>query len=141
VAVVLGSTGLPISQAALAEAVRRADGGVIAVVSIARIHGYAFGFPNPGLLPNKKERQQQRELVEATVSSIEKRGGQADGQVVVTRNAAKAIANVAVRRRASSVVTDAAHTSRMRRLVEGDPVAALGRRLGRRGVQLTVVEG
>jgi nucleotide-binding universal stress UspA family protein len=55
------------------------------VFSIARIHGSAYGFPSPGLLPNKREWQEQRDLVAAAVKALRKRGLQADGEVVGTR--------------------------------------------------------
>ena len=44
----------------------------VSVFSIARVHGTAFGFPSPGLLPTKREWQEQRDLVA--------RGGQGAAQ-------------------------------------------------------------
>lgn len=57
----------------------------VCVFSIARIHGTAYGFPSPGLLPTKREWQEQRDLVAAAVKALRKRGLQADGEVVGTR--------------------------------------------------------
>jgi nucleotide-binding universal stress UspA family protein len=57
------------------------------LISIARVHGTAFGFPSPGLLPTKREWQQQRDIVAAAVKALRKRGLEADGQVVGTRKA------------------------------------------------------
>ena len=57
--------------------------------SIARVHGTAFGFPSPGLLPTKSEWQEQRDLV-ARGQALRK-GLQAEGEVVGTREAAARI--------------------------------------------------
>ncbi len=57
----------------------------VCVFSIARIHGTAYGFPSPGLLPTKREWQEQRDLVAAAVKALRKRGLQAEGEVVGTR--------------------------------------------------------
>ena len=61
------------------------------VISIARVHGTAFGFPSPGLLPTRREWQEQRDLVAAAVEALRKRGFDAEGEVVGTRKAAKRI--------------------------------------------------
>jgi nucleotide-binding universal stress UspA family protein len=61
------------------------------VFSIARVHGTAFGFPSPGLLPNRREWQEQRDLVASAVKILRKRGFEADGEVVGTRKAAARI--------------------------------------------------
>ena len=58
------------------------------VFSIARVHGTAFGFPSPGLLPTRREWQAQRDLVAAAVEELHKRGFDAEGEVVGTRKAA-----------------------------------------------------
>ena len=61
------------------------------VFSIARVHGTAFGFPSPGLLPTRREWQEQRDLVAAAVKALHKRGFDAEGEVVGTRKPAKRI--------------------------------------------------
>ncbi len=61
------------------------------VFSIARVHGTAFGFPSPGLLPTRREWQEQRDLVAAAVKALHKRGFDAEGEVVGTRKAAARI--------------------------------------------------
>ena len=63
----------------------------VSVFSIARVHGTAFGFPSPGLLPTKREWQEQRDLVAKAVKTLERRGLEADGEVVGTRKAAARI--------------------------------------------------
>ena len=47
--------------------------------------------PNPGLLPTKKEWTEQREIVAKAIKRLKRKGLQADGHVVGTRNAAKRI--------------------------------------------------
>jgi nucleotide-binding universal stress UspA family protein len=85
--ILLASEGRVIPAAAIDFVAKLAAPGQAAVniISIARIHGTAYGFPSPGLLPNKREWQQQRDLVAAAVKALRKRGLQADGEVVGTR--------------------------------------------------------
>jgi nucleotide-binding universal stress UspA family protein len=61
------------------------------VISIARVFGTSLGFPNPGLLPSKREWDAQRLIVRETVSALKKAGFAATGQVVGTRKATKRI--------------------------------------------------
>jgi nucleotide-binding universal stress UspA family protein len=129
VAVVLASTGVPFGEDAIRAAAERAAGAAVAVVSIARLHGYAFGMPNPGLMPTRKEKQQQVDLVEQATRRLEGWAVACDGQVVISRNPAKAIARVAARRGAGLVVLQAAAGGGLRRLAEGDPARRLRRRL------------
>jgi len=93
------------------------------------MHGYAMGMPNPGLLPTRKEKGAQEDIVAAAIRRLQGWGVAADGQVVITRNPAKSVAAVAVRRAAGHVVLQAPASSRWRRVVEGDPVRSLRRRL------------
>ncbi|MDT7564078.1 MAG: hypothetical protein QOE32_7573 [Pseudonocardiales bacterium] len=130
VAVVLASSGSPISETAIDRASSLADGGATAVVSIARVHGSAFGLPNPGLLPTRREREEQRAIVAAAIEGLAHRHLEADGHVIVTRNAGLAIARLARARGASHVVLQASPQGRFRRLLEGDPARALRRGLG-----------
>jgi hypothetical protein len=137
VAVVLATPGRPVSAASIEAAARLAGGAAVTVVSIARIHGSAFGLPNPGLLPSRREREEQRGIVSDAIDALARRGCHADGQVVTTRNAGKAVANVARIRGARHVVLEPARQGRLRRLVEGDPTRAIRRRLP--GVELVTV--
>jgi nucleotide-binding universal stress UspA family protein len=91
--ILLASEGRPIPDAAITcvvELARRSDASVH-VFSIARVHGVSFGFPNPGLLPTKPEWREQREIVAKAIKRLERKGIEADGHVVGTRNAAKRI--------------------------------------------------
>ncbi len=91
--VLLASEGRPISEDAVTAAYKLAKptGAKIKVMSIARIWGSAFGLPHPGLRPTKSEWQAQRDIVEAAITSLEKRGLDVRGEVLGSRNAAKAI--------------------------------------------------
>ena len=132
VGVVLASTGVEFTEEAIraaADASREAGNAAVAVVSIARMHGYALGMPNPGLLPTRKEKAAQEDIVSAAIRRLQGWGVAADGQVVITRNPAKSVAAVAVRRHAGQVVIQLHGAGRLRRLLEGDPVGSLRRRL------------
>jgi nucleotide-binding universal stress UspA family protein len=91
--ILLASEGRQFSDAAVAQVLdlaRRWDASVY-VLSIARVHGVAFGLPNPGLLPTKREWDEQREMVGKVVKRLQRKGIEADGRVVGTRNATKLI--------------------------------------------------
>jgi nucleotide-binding universal stress UspA family protein len=87
--ILLASEGRAIPADAIDFVAKLAAPGRAAVniISIARVHGTAYGFPSPGLLPTKREWQEQRDLVAAAVTALRKRGLEADGEVVGTRKA------------------------------------------------------
>jgi hypothetical protein len=129
--VVLVPMNGPAGPAAVSRAVRLAAGGKVAVVAPLRIYGSSFGFPNPGLLPTRQEKEEARRAVELTIRSIEQAGAKADGQITATRRPAKVIASAARRRGARCVVIDTAPAGAFRQMIEGDLAAAVRRRLGR----------
>ena len=91
--ILLASEGRDISDAAVARALelaRQFDASVY-VLSIARVHGVAFGLPNPGLLPTKREWDEQRAMVRKVVKGLRRKGIEADGRVIGTRAATKKI--------------------------------------------------
>jgi nucleotide-binding universal stress UspA family protein len=91
--ILLASEGRAIPSEAV-EFVARLAGpksAAVSVLSIARVHGTAFGFPSPGLLPTKREWQEQRDFVARAVKTLRKRGLEAEGEVVGTRKAAARI--------------------------------------------------
>jgi nucleotide-binding universal stress UspA family protein len=91
--ILLASEGRPIPDAAIdrvAELAKR-DGASARVFSIARVHGVSFGMSNPGLLPTKKEWDEQRQIVNRAVKRLERKGIDADGHVVGTRKTTKRI--------------------------------------------------
>ena len=63
----------------------------VRVFSIARIYGVAFGLPNPWLRPSRTEWQEQRDIVARAVKALKREGIDADGHVVGTRKATRAI--------------------------------------------------
>ena len=128
-AVLLASTGIPFTQQELARCASLAGRSPVTVLSVAKLHGSAFGLPNPGLMPTKRDRDQQREIVEAAVRTLGRGGRSVDGQVVITRNPAKTIARAATRLQVQHVVLAAPAQGRLRRFVEGDPIAGVRRRL------------
>lgn len=93
VRILLASEGRDIPEAAIGrvtELARRSRASVY-VLSIARVHGVAFGLPNPGLLPTKREWDEQREMVGKVVKRLKRKGIDTDGRVIGTRNATKKI--------------------------------------------------
>jgi nucleotide-binding universal stress UspA family protein len=91
--ILLASEGRPFTDAAIARVVElaRPSGASVRVFSIARVHGVAFGLPNPGLLPTKREWEEQRDIVNRAVKRLERKGIEADGHVVGTRKSTKRI--------------------------------------------------
>src|SRR5262245_45623345 len=89
-AVMLASEGRSISPAAVEFAARIAtqSSATVHVLSIARVWGTSFGLPNPGLLPNKREWDEQRRIVAEAVAALRGSGVTASGQVLGTRHAA-----------------------------------------------------
>ncbi len=70
-----------------AELARALDTAVSAL-AIARIWGSGFGFPNPWLMPSRRELDQQRAHVAAAIAALQARGVAATGRVIGTRDAA-----------------------------------------------------
>lgn len=91
--ILLASEGRPITPAAIARTVElaRVAGASVRVLSIARVHGTAFGLPSPGLLPTKAEWDQQREIVSKAVARLRRKGIEADGHVLGTRKTTRRI--------------------------------------------------
>jgi nucleotide-binding universal stress UspA family protein len=76
----------------------------VRVVTIARVFGTSLGFPNPGLLPNKREWDEQRLIVRQAVAALKKAGFEASGHVIGTRKATKRILAEAVAFKADAIV-------------------------------------
>jgi nucleotide-binding universal stress UspA family protein len=107
--ILLASEGRAISPGAakLAGDIARRTGANVHVFSVARIWGTALGFPHPGLMPNKREWQQQHDLVADAVERLKKRDVVATGRVVSTRAAAKRIVQEAGARNCDVIVMGA----------------------------------
>lgn len=107
--VLLASEGRPFTAASImlaADLAKAADGTVL-VISIARVHGVAFGLQTPGLMPTKAEWDEQRAVVERAVSRLRRRGVKAEGQVLGTRKPAQRISALAVEVQAEAIVMGA----------------------------------
>jgi nucleotide-binding universal stress UspA family protein len=102
----LASEGRPFTDAAIELAVELAgpEHAPVHVLSIARVHGTAFGLPNPGLLPTRSEWAEQRELVAKAVKALKRRGLHVDGKVLGSRKAAAQIADHAVKLGCDAIV-------------------------------------
>jgi nucleotide-binding universal stress UspA family protein len=129
-AVLIATVGIPIPKAVIRRAVQLSEGRPVAVVSIARIYGSSLGLPTPGLLPTRKEMDEQRALVADAIGRLERSGVEAWGQVASTRRYAKTIAQAARARGVDDVLVISPDAPRWRRLIEGDTARDVRRRLG-----------
>jgi hypothetical protein len=128
--VLIASSGEPVPPSAVRWALALSGGEAVAVISLARIYGSSFGLPNPGLMPTKKELQDQRSQVDKAVRLIERQGHEGWGQVAATRRPVKAIAQAARARGVRHVIVVAPETARWRQFVEGNLAKDVARRLG-----------
>ena len=101
------------------EAARLAKEGnaSVRVFSIARIWGTSLGLPMPGLLPTKREWDEQRRIVTEAVDALRQRGIEAQGRVVATRKGNKRIVAEAERLGCAAIVMTA---DRSRNWLVGD---------------------
>jgi hypothetical protein len=136
-AVLIATVGIPIPSSVIDRAVALSGGRPVAVVSIARIYGSSLGLPNPGLLPTRKEMDEQRALVTKAVDGLERSGVEAWGQVATTRRYGKTIAQAARARGVSQVLVVTPEMARWRQMIEGDVARDVRRRIGKE----MVVEG
>jgi hypothetical protein len=127
------------SRAVARAAALAGDGGTVAVVTIAKIYGSAYGLPNPGLLPTKRELAERREWVAGAIRTLQSKGAVADGQIASTRRATKKLATIARLRSPRVVVIDETPTTGVRRLVEGDVGSELRKKLRGDGIDVEVV--
>jgi hypothetical protein len=128
-AVLLASPGTPFSRAAVRRARELAAGQPVAVLSILKIYGSTFGLPNPGLLPTRREREEQLKIVNQAIAQLERGGCTVDGQIAATRSAGRTIAKVARTRHVRYVVMDNSPATGMRKIIEGELTNIVRRRL------------
>jgi nucleotide-binding universal stress UspA family protein len=107
--ILLASEGRPISDAAVERVIElaRETGATAHVFSIARVHGVAFGMQTPGLLPSKREWDEQRQIVAKAIKRLKRKGVQADGHVLGTRKATKKILEEAAKEGCDAIVMSA----------------------------------
>ena len=67
-AVLLASSGRAVQPGGGASRARAAAGEPVAVLSILKIYGSTFGLPNPGLLPTRREREEQFAIVSRAIN-------------------------------------------------------------------------
>ncbi len=104
----LASEGRPFSRATILKVVELTDdSGEVHVLSIARIWGVALGFPNPWLLPSKREWAQQRDQVAAAIHELKALGRTAHGSVIGARNPTRRINAEALRLGCTAIVMGA----------------------------------
>jgi hypothetical protein len=139
--VLLASAGAPFSKSAIRRARELAAGEPIAVLTILTIYGSAFGLPNPGLLPTRRERDEQFANVQRAIKQLERQGCSADGQVAATRSTARMIAKVARARQVRYVVMDSRADTGLRGLTGRAVTSIVRRRLAKRAVLELVPPG
>jgi hypothetical protein len=128
--------GDPIPKSAVRAALALCGGEPVAVITVARIYGSSLGLPNPGLMPTRKEMNEQKSQVERAIGAIERGGATAWGQVAASRKPVKTVAEAARARGVRHVlVVRVEQTKRWREVVEGDIVKDISRKLGP-GVQV-----
>jgi nucleotide-binding universal stress UspA family protein len=104
--ILLATEGRAIPDAAIARVAELADseGAQVRVLSIARVHGVAFGLPNPGLMPTKTELAEQREIVASAIKRLKQKGLPAQGHVLGTRKATQRIVAEAAKNECQAIV-------------------------------------
>ena len=99
------------------------------MLTILKVYGSQFGLPNPGLLPTRREREDQFALMQRTIAALERRGDTVDGQIATTRSAGQTIAKVARVRNVRYVVMDDRPQTGIGRFAQSSVVATVRRRL------------
>lgn len=130
-AVLIATVGIPIPTAVIRRAVQLSEGQPVAIVAIARIYGSSFGLPSPGLMPTRKEMDEQLALVNKAIVGLERAGVEAWGQVAATRRYAGTIAQAGRAHGVSHVLVVTPDVPRWRRLMEGDTARDVRRRVGK----------
>jgi hypothetical protein len=128
--VLIATVGIPVPAAVIRHARQLSAGRPVAVLSIARMYGSSLGMPNPGLLPSRKEMDQQLALVAEAIDNLERSGVEAWGQVAATRRFAKTICQAARAHGVTQVLVISPAVPRWRQMLEGDTARDVKRRIG-----------
>jgi hypothetical protein len=139
--VLLASAGAPFSKSAIRRARELAAGEPIAVLTILTVYGSSFGLPNPGLMPTRRERDEQFAVVQRAIRQLERQGCPVDGQVAATRSAGRMISKVAKARQVRYVVMDEPAGSGVRGFTSRTVTGIVRRRLAERAVLELVQPG
>ena len=126
----VASTGERIHHDVIERAVELSRRGHTAfyVLSIAQIYGSALGLQHPGLYPTKREWQAQADIVSDAVKALRRRGFEAEGRVLGTRNPSKTIVREALRSGCEAIVMGTWPFSWWRRLLMQDQASWVVRR-------------
>ena len=100
----------------------------ITVLSIARVHGTSFGFPNPGLQPNHLEIAEQHRIIEDAAAILRGKGFEVRVAMSKSRNAPKMIARWGNAKNFHAIVVCDPARAAWRRKLEGDVAREIGRR-------------
>ena len=122
--------GIPIPPAVIRRAVQLSGASPVAVVAIARIYGSSFGLPSPGLMPTRKEMDEQLALVTKAIGASSEPASKPGARWPSTRRYARTIAQAARARGVDHVLVVTPEVPRWRRLVEGDTARDVRRRIG-----------
>jgi hypothetical protein len=123
--VVIVSTGETIPASAVSRAVALSGGTPVGVISLARIRGSALGAQRP----EPKEMGAHRAVVAGALASIDRAGCAGWGQAGASRRPGRAIARVARERGARHVVIVVPARPRWRRVMDGEMIRELSRRV------------
>ncbi len=124
--VAVGSAGL---APAMIETVARLAGTgarqeqAVTVVHVARVWGTGLGIQHPALQPNAGERSAAQQVAWQAAVALRQRGVETEPLVVSGRDTGKALAAVARRRDAATVVVGRSGAGRMSRLLRGPDAA------------------
>ncbi len=131
--ILLASVGPPISDAMIRRVVEVAAGfpdrPAVIVFSVARIWGTRLGLPNPGLYPNRREMEEQRQIVRDAADALRRKGFEVHTRVGSARGAGKAIGWEAQRAGCHAIVVGDPMTEakRWERLLKGDEANQVAR--------------
>ena len=130
--VLLATAAVPFSSEAIAKTIQLAtpEHAKITVVSVARVYGTSFGFPNPGLQPNRLEIEENRRIVEDAAKILRRKGFEVRVGISKSRNAPKMISRWGVAKLFHAIVVPDPERPRWRRLIEGDLAHEIERRCG-----------
>jgi nucleotide-binding universal stress UspA family protein len=82
-------------------------GGIVRVLTIARLWGTGLGLPHPGLRPNRREMAEHEDNVANAIRRLNAAGVAANGHIITTRKPWKSILNEASRQGSHAVVMGA----------------------------------
>ena len=130
--ILLASPGVPFSHDVIGRTIALATPGQakITVLSIARVYGTSFGFPNPGLQPNRLEIEEQRRIIEDAAGILRRKGFEVRVAMSKSRNAAKMISRWGKAKNFHAIVVPDPPRPKWRRTIEGDLTQEIERRCG-----------